>query len=53
MSTPTDPEILTEEEADRQVDDLVFRGLLSPGSESGSGKLTVSSAGAAFLDTEQ
>ena len=23
MSTPTDPEILTEEEADRQVDDLV------------------------------
>lgn len=37
----------------RQVDDLIFRGLLSPGSDGGSGKLMVSSAGAAFLDAGQ
>lgn len=34
----------------RQVDDLLFRGLLLSGSANGSGKLTVSGSGAAFLD---
>ena len=37
----------------RQVDDLLFRGLLTSGSQTGSGKLTVSASGAAFLDTPE
>ena len=37
----------------RQVDDLIFRGLLSSGSASGTGKLMVSGTGATFLDCTQ